>query len=98
MSAFLIGSSTVYHVFRETTCVLNNALELPGLPSTFDGLRKLANDFQQSRTNANHIYIYIYSNVIYIYTNPNQVALQTMLHRHLVKIYTVASLAGAVLK
>lgn len=50
MAAFEVGRSTVYQVFKETRQVLNNALDLPGLPDSIDGLRHLADDFQRSRS------------------------------------------------
>lgn len=49
MSAFEVGRSTVYHVLNETEAILNHELDLPGLPDTFDGLKKLSDGFQLSR-------------------------------------------------
>lgn len=53
MSAFEVGRSTVYQVFYETKTALDRALNLPGLPDTFQGLKKLSDDFQCSRSPPN---------------------------------------------
>ena len=47
MSVFEVGRSTVYHTFRETRKALNEELCLPGLPDSYDALKKLVDDFRR---------------------------------------------------
>lgn len=46
MSTFQLSTSTIYHVFHHTKRVINDTLDLPGLPNSYSGLENLSNYFQ----------------------------------------------------
>jgi len=50
MAAYRVGRSTVYEIFHSTCDIMMQKLELPGLPSTFEGLKSSANRFKTSRS------------------------------------------------